>query len=380
MLFTDLPEPGWIDQPQQLADMVKVLAQQPILAVDTESNSLHAYQEQVCLIQFSIHQIDYLVDPLALESIAILGELFVNPTIEKIFHAAEYDVICMKRDFGFSFTNLFDTMVAGRILGRSAVGLAAMLEKEFGITLDKHFQRANWGQRPLSAPMKAYARLDTHFLLPLRDRLKEELQTAGRWALAEEDFNRLCAVNWHNNGHPDDVNLTAFWRISGIQDLGPHQLAVLRELYNYRDQQARITNQPHFKIMSNQVLLEVAQTCPHYIQELHLLPSFSDLQIRRYGKALLEAVRRGIQAPPLKRPSPQRTEEQVTNRLETLRNWRKKTGLAMGVESDVVLPRDLLYTIAVLNPCSPGDLAKIMQDVPWRYDRFGKEILKALDH
>jgi ribonuclease D len=380
MLFTDLPEPGWIDQPQQLADMVQVLAQQSILAVDTESNSLHAYQEQVCLIQFSISQIDYLVDPLALESIAILGELFANPAIEKVFHAAEYDVICMKRDFGFSFTNIFDTMAAGRILGRSAVGLAAMLEEEFGIALDKHFQRANWGQRPLSAPMKAYARLDTHFLLALRDRLKEELQNAGRWALAEEDFNRLCAVNAHTNGHSDDVNPTAFWRISGIQDLSPHQLAVLRELYSYRDQQARITNQPHFKILSNQVLLEVAQTCPHYIQELHLLPTISDLQIRRYGKALLEAVRRGIQAPPLKRPSPQRTEEQVTNRLETLRNWRKKAGLTMGVESDVVLPRDLLYTIAVSNPCSLGDLAGIMQDVPWRLDRFGKEILKVLGH
>jgi ribonuclease D len=379
MLFTDLPEPAWIDQPKPLAEMVTVLAQHPILAVDTESNSLHAYQEQVCLIQFSTTQIDYLVDPLALDSLTILGELFANPGIEKIFHAAEYDVLCMKRDFGFSFTNLFDTMVAGRILGKSAVGLASMLENEFGIALDKHFQRANWGQRPLSAPMKAYARLDTHFLFPLRDRLKEELQKAGRWALAEEDFNRLCAINGHN-GHSDDVNLTAFWRISGIQDLNPHQLAVMKELYTFRDQQARLTNQPHFKILSNQVLLEVAQTCPHYIQELHLLPTISDLQIRRYGKALLDAVRRGNQAPPIKRPSPQRTEEQVANRLEILRSWRRRAGLAMGVESDVVLPRDVLYTIAASNPCSAADLAGIMQDVPWRLARFGKEILRALGH
>jgi len=241
MLFTDIPEPAWIDQPQQLADMVQVLAQHPILAVDTESNSLHAYQEQVCLIQFSIQPVDYLVDPLALESIAILGELFANPAIEKVFHAAEYDVICMKRDFGFSFTNLFDTMAAGRILGRPGVGLAAMLEEEFGIALDKHFQRANWGQRPLSAPMKAYARLDTHYLLALRDRLKEKLQAAGLWGLAEEDFNRLCAVSGHNNGHSEDENFSALWRISGIQDLNPHQLTVMRELYNYRDQQARLT-------------------------------------------------------------------------------------------------------------------------------------------
>ena len=380
MLFTDLPEPGWIDQPKQLADMVQVLAQQPILAVDTESNSLHAYQEQVCLIQFSIQPVDYLVDPLALESIAMLGELFANPAIEKVFHAAEYDVICMKRDFGFSFTNLFDTMAAGRILGRPGVGLAAMLEEEFGIALDKHFQRTNWGQRPLSLAMKAYARLDTHYLLALRDRLKEKLQAAGRWGLAEEDFNRLCAVNGHNNGHSEDENFSALWRISGIQDLNPHQLTVMRELYNYRDQQARLTNQPQFKILSNQVLLEVAQTCPHYIQELHLLPTISDLQIRRYGKALLEAVRRGIQAPPLKRPSQPRPDDQVANRQETLRSWRRRAGLAMGVESDVVLPRDVLYSIAASNPCNPDDLAKVMADVPWRFGRFGKEILRVLGH
>ncbi len=137
---------------------------------------------------------------------------------------------------------------------------------------------------------------------------------------------------------------------------------------------------PNFKILSNQVLLEVAQTCPHYIQELHLLPTISDSQIRRYGKAMLEAVRRGMQAPPLRRPSPPHTEEQVTNRLETLRLWRKRAGLALGVESDVVLPRDVLYSIAASNPCSPGELAEIMVDVPWRFGHFGKEILRTLGH
>ena len=381
MVLTDLPEPSWIDRPQQLVDMSQVLARQPILAVDTESNSLHAYQEQVCLIQFSTREIDYLVDPLALDDITQLGELFANPAIEKVFHAAEYDVICLKRDFGFRFANLFDTMAAGRILGREAVGLAAMMEEAFGISLDKHYQRANWGQRPLSAAMKSYARMDTHYLVALRDRLKDELVAAGRWELAEEDFNRLCAVNGHNgHSNSNDESPSAFWRISGIQDLSPHQLSVMRELYEYRDEQARLTNQPQFKILSNQVLLEVAQTCPHYIQELRLLPSISDLQIRRHGKALLEAVRRGAQAPPLERPSPRRTEEQVKIRLEQLRNWRKKAGKEMGVESDVVLPRDVLYTIAIANPCSMEDLAKTMQSIPWRYKRFGREIFKALGH
>ena len=380
MSFTELPEPEWIDQPPLLDQMVKKLAQQDILAVDTESNSLHAYQEQVCLIQFSTRDVDYLVDPLALEDITSLGELFSNPRIEKVFHAAEYDLICLKRDFGFSFANLFDTMVASRILGRTSVGLAAMLEEEFGITLDKHYQRANWGQRPLPDAMKAYARLDSRYLVALRDNLKDRLQASQRWNLAEEDFHRLCTINGQNSHFENDGSL-AFWRISGLQDLTPHQLTVMRELYNYCDEQARLTDRPHFKILSNQVLLEIAQTCPRYIQELHLLPSISDSQIRRYGKGLLEAVRRGTEATPIKRPAPhQRIEDQVAMRLEALRTWRKKTGLSNGVDSDVVLPRDILYLIAEANPCSLNDLRRLMQVVPWRFEQYGQEILKVLGH
>jgi ribonuclease D len=380
MLSTELAEPIWIDQPIQLERMVDELSRQAILAVDTESNSLHAYQEQVCLIQFSTQDLDYLVDTLALPDLASLGELFANPLIEKVFHAAEYDLICLKRDFNFSFANLFDTMVASRILGRNAVGLAALLEEEFDITLDKHYQRANWGQRPLPDAMKAYARLDSHYLVPLRNRLKEGLQVTKRWSLAEEDFTRLCTVNGNNSHFANDGYL-AFWKIGGLQELNPRQLTVMHELYTYRDEQARLIDRPHFKVLSNQVLLEIAQTCPHFIQELHLLPSISDLQIRRYGKGLLEAVRRGMEAVPIKRPAPhQRLEDQASYRLEMLRTWRKKMGQSGGVDSDVIMPRDILYLIAEADPSSLKELKKVMQDVPWRFENYGVRILKVLGH
>jgi ribonuclease D len=142
------------------------------VAVDTESNSLFAYREQVCLVQFSTTQADFLVDPLALADLTPLAPLFADPKIEKVFHAAEYDLLCLKRDFGFSFANLFDTMLAGRILGRKEIGLGAMLEAFYGVQADKRHQRANWGQRPLPAPLLEYATLDTHYLIPLRDAWK----------------------------------------------------------------------------------------------------------------------------------------------------------------------------------------------------------------
>ena len=192
-----LGKPILVTRAEVLRRMVENFRRVSILAVDTESNSLYAYQERVCLIQFSIPGADYLVDPLALEDLSPLAPLFKFPGIEKIFHAAEYDLICLKRDFGFEFENLFDTMLAARMLGREAIGLGAMLQAEFGVKLNKRYQRANWGQRPLPPDQLDYARLDTHYLIPLRSRLKAALESNGLWQLAKEDFRRLSVT--HNN-------------------------------------------------------------------------------------------------------------------------------------------------------------------------------------
>ena len=127
MQVAELPAPVLVTRIDTLHDMLAQLVQEPVVAVDTESNSLHAYREQVCLLQFSTPQVDYLVDPLALHDLSSLAGLFADPAIVKVFHAADYDILCLKRDFDFKFANLFDTMVAARILGRPAVGLGAVL-------------------------------------------------------------------------------------------------------------------------------------------------------------------------------------------------------------------------------------------------------------
>ena len=188
----DLPAPIFIARTPALQRLAKSLNREPLVAVDTESNSLYAFKEQVCLIQFSTPQKDFLVDPLALKDLSPLEPFFRNPKTEKIFHAAEYDLICLKRDFNFEFANVFDTMIAARILGREAVGLGSMLETEFGVHLDKRYQRANWGKRPIPAHLLSYAQLDTHYLISLRNRLRKTLKESALWPLATEDFERLC--------------------------------------------------------------------------------------------------------------------------------------------------------------------------------------------
>jgi ribonuclease D len=366
--------PVWIDKADDFKRMVDDLAAHPLLAVDTESNSLFAYKERVCLIQFSTGEVDYLVDPLALRDISALRSIFASSFHEKIFHAAEYDLICLKRDFSFTFANIFDTMVAGRILGKTSIGLGSMLESQFNVKVDKRFQRANWGQRPLTPAQLAYARLDTFYLIPLRDQLKAELEVSGRWRLAQEDFVRLCNVSIPNGEHPVDC----WWRVTGGQDLSAQQAAVLNELCKYRDEQARIADLPPFKVMRNQVMVEVAQSCPQSLDELGQIHGMSQLMVERYGKGIMEAIRCGMRSKPPPRPASHRPDDRFLSRLDALRDWRKQTGQKLGVESDVILPREILEDIAQNNPQKIEDLAVVMQPTPWRFERFGGQIFRVL--
>lgn len=366
----------WVDQPQQLRQAAEVLAKQDILAVDTESNSLYAYQEQVCLVQFSTRHTDYLIDALVLPDLSPLAEIFTSDRILKVFHAAEYDLICLFRDYGFRFNYLFDTMIAARILGYQKIGLGSLLEKYFGIQMNKKYQRANWGKRPLKTEMLEYARLDSHFLIPLQDHLRAELVAAGLWELALEDFRRLTeGVEDTTESSEDD-----FWKIHGARDLSPERAAVLKSVYQFRESMAEAQNRPPFKVISQQALIEIAAVCPKQHADLLKLSGLHESQAKRYGRGLLEAIRMGQHAPPEHPPNHTRLHTAVLNRMENLQEWRKDTGKALGVPSDVVLPRDVLNRIARANPADIDELQVHMQDVPYRFNRFGQAILTLLTH
>jgi ribonuclease D len=366
--------PIFIAKQPALERLARTLMGEAIIAVDTESNSLYAYQEQVCLIQFSTASQDFLVDPLALNDLYPLGEVFGDAKIEKVFHAAEYDVICLKRDFGFEFANLFDTMLAARILGRDEIGLGSILENEFDVHLDKRFQRANWGERPLPPNLLNYAQHDTHYLIPLRHRLRLDLEEKGLWALAQEDFNRLCSIN----GRPLENRVDDCWRVSGAHDLHPQNAAVLMELCRYRNQVARAINRPLFKVMSDHTLVEIAVRRPSALDGLRDIHGMTPAQIKRHGTALLEAVQRGLKGPGAHPPRNPRPDERYLDRLERLRTWRKEKAKELGVNSDVVMPRELLMTVAEQNPGDLEELADILRQVPWRLEKFGGEMMRAL--
>lgn len=368
-----LPPPVWVNTIELLKKMVAELASQTRVAVDTESNSLHAFREQVCLLQFSSAKADYLVDPLALQDLSALAPLFSNPKIEKIFHAAEYDLNCMRRDFDFSFTNLFDTMHAARVLGYPAVGLDKLLGDKFGIKIDKRHQKADWGARPLTKEQIHYARLDTHYLFDLRDVLELELLEKERLTFAKEDFERACRFD---EAKPK-TNGESWERFAGRKDLSLRELTVIAQLCKFRDREAERLDRPPYKVMMDDALIQLAKNPPEAKVDLSAA-GLSEKQIRLWGDMVLIAVRQGTQAPLVERRQVERKNDAALRRLEKIKAWRKKLGLEMNVESDIILPKPYLAVLSETPPADMNELRQLMKDAPARFEKFGAQILKTL--
>lgn len=368
-----LPPPVWVEKPNIFKAMVADLAAQNRIAVDTESNSLHAYREQVCLVQFSTWDTDYVVDPLALVDLSELGPIFRNPRIEKIFHAAEYDLICLRRDFHFQFSNLFDTMHAARILGYPFVGLDNLLAEKFQFEMDKRHQKADWAMRPLTPAQLDYARLDTHFLFDLRDALEKELQEKDRLQIALEDFARASQVELAE----EKGNGGSWKRFSMRKDISSRELTILNELCITRDRIAQHMNRPVFKVVADALLLDVARNLPEKDVDLAGL-GLSPKQIRLWGGEILEAVKRGRVAPLVEREQVKRPNDAMVRRLQKLKNWRKKVAEELKVESDIILPKIYLSRLSENPPKSLRELEAVMQASPTRFRQYGEQIFRLL--
>ena len=280
------------------------------------------------------------------------------------------------RDFGWQVCNVFDTMLAARSLGWPELGLAALLTKRHNIPVNKRFQRADWRVRPLTAEQLAYAQLDTHFLLALRADLQAELARQALLPEASEEFERLlrstarAAQRAPQNGAPRG----SFWQVTGARLLAPRAAAILQAVHAYREDAARKADQPPFKIMSDQVLLALAQQAPRNPGQLRSV-GLAGSQQQQHGRQLLEAIERGRAAKPPVLPVPERTDPRVLVRYDALHNWRKARAKTRGVESDVIVAREALWEIAVNNPVADADLEAVTEMGPWRRAAYASELL-----
>jgi ribonuclease D len=372
--MNDSDPPVLVRDAASLNALVHRLGEISRAGVDTESNSLHAYRERVCLLQISVPERDHLVDPLAVPDLSPLKPFFENPRVEKIFHAAEYDLLCLRRDFGFRVSGLFDTHAASRSLGYKECGLSALLEREFGIPLDKPMQRADWGHRPLSPRQLEYARMDTHYLPALRDRLAGQIESAGLWEELRDEFLRLENIPDLDSNEPEGH---PFWRLRGVFELIPPQRAILWALFKWREQEAERIDRPSFHVLSGEAMIRLARIAADSNDGLRKA-GLSDQIIRRWGNAMLKAIERGKHHNP---PVPERNgglNEEAQARLEAVRKWRKRRAEARGVESDVILCRDAMFRIARRAPETLAALGQIPGIGSYRLSAYGGEILTAL--
>ena len=284
-----LTPPELVQDAAGLDRLLEALRPEPTVALDTESNSFHVYRERVCLLQLSTHQRDWVVDPLAVD-VRPLGALLCDGR-ETVLHGADYDVRCLRREYGWRLPRLFDTMVAARRLGREGLGLSALVEARFGVRLSKANQRSDWGRRPLTAEQLAYAALDTHYLLPIAEELRGELVQRGLAQEADAEFQRIAAVEPRERVFDPE----GWRRLKGARELDAAGKGVLRALWIAREARASEADRPPFKVLAEQAMLEIARRRPATPEALAAIPGVTPQVLRRLGPSIQEA----LAAPPL---------------------------------------------------------------------------------
>lgn len=375
----ELSPPELVEDQAGLEEMLAALEGQDEIAVDTEADSFYHYQERVCLVQVTGGGRDWLVDPLSGLDLRPFGSLLADPGRIKVFHDGEYDILILKRQFGFRFANLFDTRVAAAALGMEAPGLAAVVNARYGYELDKSQQRSDWSRRPLTRQQVDYARLDTHYLVPLMHLLAPELEARGRMPVLRGECERLVALEpAEKTFHPDE-----FLRIKGARRLSLLGMRVLRELFVLREEHARARDLPPFKILAPQAMLALAEGQPTSVRALDrfLAPAVQ----RRIGPEIVAAIQRARELGPFPRIPrlPARSEEAELDEYqielhERLKQWRKERAIREQLDSSLVLNRRVLERLALEAPPDRDALARVEGLLPWQIELFGDELLTVI--
>lgn len=368
-----------IETAADLAALVDRLRGEPLLAVDTEAASFHRYQDRIYLLQLSSRRETAVVDPLATGTLDPVGELLADPEIEILFHDADYDLRLLDREYRFHAETLFDTRVAAQLLNEPGIGLAALLEKYLAVKLDKRFQRADWSARPLSTDMLAYAASDTRYLPELRDILAGQLEARGRMGWAREEFALLTRIR---AADPDAAE-PGWLRLKGAKALRGRELAVLREVWEWREGVARRLDRATFRVLNNEPMLLMAKTPPADLAALKAIPGISGDQAERRGREILAAVRRGVELPEDQLPriarQPRRPPDLAfETRVERLKTRRNTLAQELELAPGVLCPNGTLEAIARADPGTVDRLEAVPELRRWQARTIGPALFDAL--
>jgi len=362
---------------REISGLAETLLQQDSVAIDLEMDAMHNYREKICLAQISTPVATVIVDPLTGGDLQPLSPVFADGRITKIFHAVDYDLRSLKRDYGFTVCNLFDTMVAAQFCGEEKIGLADLLQKYFGVTLDKKYQRADWSQRPLSLEMINYAAEDTRHLHRLAAVLEDKLRSLGRLPWLQEECELLEGVAFEPNDGP------LYLRFKGASRLERSQLAILEELLQWRDAEAERRNRPHFKVLGNKSILAMVMQPPQDLRELLKIEGVNDRLVERYGKKIFACIEKGVALPEqdwphFPRPARIKRDPRAEKLFDKLKAWRLVRAAGLQIEPGILINNAQLEAISRGWPDSIDALQRIKGMRRWQIAEFGNELLGLL--
>jgi ribonuclease D len=368
----------YLDKPEQVDRFLNEISSVKELALDTEGASFHRFLDRIYLLQLSTREHSAIIDPLPVGSPAGLGQLLQSNSVEVVFHDADYDLRLLHQDYGWHVTNIFDTRIASQLLGIKSFGLAALLEQFFGVKLDKKHQRADWSMRPLTADMLDYAAQDTRYLLQLKDHMKAELTRRGRLHWAQEEFAKLEGTRWEA-----EEGMEGFLRLKGARDLSRPELAVLREVANWRNTVAAQLDRATFRVMGNEVLFELARRTPKSVSELSAIKGMPKGMIERAGADIVAAVRRGTEVPEAELPKFPRgqrwnKDRDFDERVARLKAVRDSAASRLELDPGVLCSRERLENIARSGAKTIDEIASVPDLRRWQIEEMGAGFIAAL--
>lgn len=364
--------PSWIDDEDALASLAARVDPDLRLGVDAEGDGLYRYRSRLCMMQVCGGEHEALIDTLALDDLSALQPLLGESGPLKVLHDVSFDVKMLDQR-GLSLGRVFDTAVAARFLGEPSTGLAALLEKYFGVQLDKKHQQADWGERPLDDDQRRYLVEDVRYLPELAKLF--EARAAELDVLEEIDEETRYAMR---RALEPETEREPWTRVKGARDLSGHALAVLVALADAREREAEREDVPPFRITGNKVLFEAARRRPRTLGQLRKIRGLRRMSDAQLLDALEAAERNGPPAEDPTPPPPAEDRAQRKAREKALTEWRKQEAKARGVDVQVVLPGHCLRDVAKLDPASLESVAEVDGLGEKRLRLYGSKILEIL--
>ncbi|MBU1196363.1 MAG: HRDC domain-containing protein [Proteobacteria bacterium] len=370
----------FIESDKELETVCESLLEETIIGVDLEADSMHCFNEKICLIQIATANQAYLIDPFKIKDLTCFTQVLESANVKKIFHGADFDVRSLDRDYGVRMENLFDTEIACRFLGIKERGLGALIKKYFDVDLDKRFQKEDWSARPLKKDMIEYSVGDVTYLIRLHDIIHKRLSDCARLSWADEEFEIQSKVRYENN-HTAPL----FLKFKGAGKMDNRALAALENLLQVRLDIARKKDKPLFMILSSQTVADLAAKRPETVEQMVKSRLLSPKQAQMYGQACVDAIVSAVNLSHGQLPSYPKTRRSkpdlgVKERTEQLKKMREKLSMSLGIEPGFLLNNTMISVIAVQNPTTLPALSQIENIRQWQVTAIGQDILNNLGY